>query len=123
MARKSIYSLQGKERFKISGLKFADKTKVPGNAPIFKDGKKGRRGHPADVFAAERLGRGDCPPGGGLRQQRHELEVALRHAWPAEGRVGSAAFYDVEKKRRTAKDCLPGARLRVGPFHLGKLPP
>ncbi len=34
------YRLQGKERFKISGLKFADKTKVPGNAPIFKDGKK-----------------------------------------------------------------------------------
>jgi aminomethyltransferase len=98
------YRLQGKERFKISGLKFADKTKVPGNAPIYKDGKKvGVVTQPMYsplndwVVAIARLPV-DCANNG------TEVEVRCGTHGPLKAVSAPLPFYDVEKKRRTAKD-------------------
>lgn len=98
------YRLQGKERFKISGLKFADKTKVPGNAPIFKgDRKVGVVTQPMYsplndwVVAIARLDV-DCANNG------TEVEVRCGTHGPLKAVSAPLPFYDVEKKRRTAKD-------------------
>jgi len=97
------YRLQGKERFKISGLKFADKTKVPGNAPIYKDGKKiGVVTQPMYsplndwVVAIARLPV-DCANNG------TPLEVRCGTHGPIKATTHALPFYDVEKKRRTAQ--------------------
>jgi glycine cleavage system aminomethyltransferase T len=64
------YRLKGKERFKIWGLKLEGKN-VPALAHRVPRWQEGRCGHPADVFAAERLEHRHRPPAGRLRQQRH----------------------------------------------------
>ena len=65
--------------------------------------QEGRRGDAGDVFAAERLDHCHRPPAGRLRQQRHQAGGELRHPWPDRPTTHSMPFYDVEKKRRTAK--------------------
>jgi aminomethyltransferase len=97
------YRLQGKERFKISGLKFEGK-KVPGNAPIFKDGKKiGVVTQPMYsplndwVVAIARMPVEYANNG-------TEVEVRCGTHGPLKAVSAPLPFYDVEKKRRTAKD-------------------
>jgi len=97
------YRLQGKERFKISGLKFEGKN-VPGNAPIYKDGKKiGVVTQPMYsplndwVVAIARMPVEYANNG-------TEVEVRCGTHGPLKAVSASLPFYDVEKKRRTAKD-------------------
>jgi len=98
------YRLKGKERFKIWGLKM-EGTNVPGNgAPIYRDGKKvgvvtQAMYSPLNKhnIAIARIPV-DCANNGTklvVNCATHGEIAAVTHSMP---------FYDVEKKRRTAKD-------------------
>ena len=98
------YRLKGKERFKIWGLKM-EGTKVPGNgAPVFQNGKKvgvvtQAMYSPLNKhnIAIARIPV-DCANNGTklvVNCATHGEIPAVTHSMP---------FYDVEKKRRTAKD-------------------
>jgi aminomethyltransferase len=98
------YRLKGKERFKIWGLKM-EGTNVPGNgAPVFRDGKKvgvvtQAMYSPLNMhnIAIARIPV-DCANNGTklvVNCATHGEIPAATHSMP---------FYDVEKKRRTAKD-------------------
>ncbi|MBC2835818.1 aminomethyltransferase family protein [Paragemmobacter straminiformis] len=98
------YRLKGKERFKIWGLKL-EGTNVPGNgAPVFQNGKKvgvvtQAMYSPLNKhnIAIARLPV-DCANNGTklvVNCATHGEIAATSHSMP---------FYDVEKKRRTAKD-------------------
>ena len=98
------YRLKGKERFKIWGLKM-EGTNVPGNgAPVFQNGKKvgvvtQAMYSPLNKhnIAIARIPV-DCANNGTklvVNCATHGEIAAVTHSMP---------FYDVEKKRRTAKD-------------------
>ena len=97
------YRLKGKERFKIWGLKLEGKN-VPGaGAPVFRDGKKvGVVTQPMYSplnnwnIAIARLPV-DCANNG------TKLEVRCGTHGPIAATTHSMPFYDVEKKRRSAK--------------------
>ena len=97
------YRLKGKERFKISGLKLEGKN-VPGNgAPVFKGGKQvgvvtQAMYSPLNdwTIAIARLSVGDANNG-------TELEVRCGTHGPIKAKSAALPFYDVDKKRRTAK--------------------
>ena len=98
------YRLKGKERFKIWGLKLEGKN-VPGNgAPVFKGEKQvgvvtQAMHSPLNdwTIAIARLPV-DCANDG------TKLEVRCGTHGPIAATTHSMPFYDVEKKRRTAKD-------------------
>ena len=97
------YRLKGKERFKISGLKLEGKN-VPGNgAPVFKGGKEvgvvtQAMYSPLNdwTIAIARLPVADANNG-------TELEVRCGTHGPIKAKSAALPFYDVDKKRRTAK--------------------
>ena len=97
------YRLKGRERFKISGLKLEGKN-VPGNgAPVFKDGKQvgvvtQAMYSPLNdwTVAIARLSVADANNG-------TALEVRCGTHGPIKAKSASLPFYDVDKKRRTAK--------------------
>jgi aminomethyltransferase len=97
------YRLKGKERFKIWGLKLEGKN-VPGNgAPVFKGGKQVgvvTQAMHSDLnqhtVAIARLPV-DCANNG------TKLEVRCGTHGPIAAESHSLPFYDVDKKRRTAK--------------------
>ncbi len=98
------YRLKGRERFKIWGLKM-EGTNVPGNgAPVFQNGKKVGLVTQAMYsplnkhnIAIARLPV-DCANNG------TKLEVRCGTHGPIAAETHSLPFYDIEKKRRTAKD-------------------
>ncbi|MDQ2066202.1 aminomethyltransferase family protein [Xinfangfangia sp. CPCC 101601] len=98
------YRRKGKERFKIWGLKLEGKN-APGNgAPVFKDGKQvgvvtQAMYSPLNdwTVAIARLPV-DCANNG------TKLEVRCGTHGPIAATSHSMPFYDIEKKRRTAKD-------------------
>jgi aminomethyltransferase len=97
------YRLKGKERFKISGLMLEGKN-VPGNgAPVFKGGKQvgvvtQAMYSPLNdwTVAIARLPVADANNG-------TALEVRCGTHGPIKAKSASLPFYDVDKKRRTAK--------------------
>lgn len=98
------YRLKGRERFRIWGLKL-DGGKVPGNgAPVFRDGRQvglvtQAMHSPLNdwTIAIARLPV-DCANNG------TRLEVRCGTHGPIAASTHSMPFYDVEKKRRTARD-------------------
>lgn len=97
------YRLKGKERFKISGLMLEGKN-VPGNgAPVFKGGKQvgvvtQAMYSPLNdwTVAIARLPVADANNG-------TALEVRCGTHGPIKAKSAALPFYDVDKKRRTAK--------------------
>lgn len=97
------YRLKGRERFKISGMMLEGKN-VPGNgAPVFKGGKEvgvvtQAMYSPLNdwTVAIARLPVEDANNG-------TALEVRCGTHGPIKGKSAALPFYDVDKKRRTAK--------------------
>ena len=98
------YRLKGKERFKIWGLKF-EGTKVPGNgAPVFKNGEKVGLVTQAMYSPLNKHNIGiarlpvDCANNG------TKLTVRCGTHGEIQATTSPMPLYDVDKKRRTAKD-------------------